>query len=335
MTFRCAFAIAFAVGLAACGPPKATVASVDAERHLTPIRAPPNWLTYGRTYAEQRFSPLDADQRDNVGSSGLAWYRRPRHRPRPGSDAARGRRRDVRLHRAGSKVKAYRRQDRRADVVLRSQGAAASRARSLLRRGQPRRRRVEGQGVRRHARRPPDRARRRDRQRSLVRRRPPIPAKPYTITGAPRVVKGKVSSATAAPSSACAATSPPTTPTPASRPGASTPCPAIPAEARFEQPMLETAAKTWPGEWWKHRRRRHGRGTPSSTIPSSTCSISAPATARRGATTCAARAAGDNLFLSSIVAVKPDTGEYVWHYQTTPGDELGLHRHAADHASPT
>lgn len=28
----------------------------------------------------------------------------------------------------------------------------------------------------------------------------------------------------------------------------------------------------------------------------------------------------DNLFLSSIVAVKPDTGEYVWHYQTTPGD---------------
>lgn len=29
---------------------------------------------------------------------------------------------------------------------------------------------------------------------------------------------------------------------------------------------------------------------------------------------------GDNLFLSSIVAVKPDTGEYVWHFQTTPGD---------------
>lgn len=29
---------------------------------------------------------------------------------------------------------------------------------------------------------------------------------------------------------------------------------------------------------------------------------------------------GDNLFLSSIVALKPDTGEYVWHFQTTPGD---------------
>jgi len=29
---------------------------------------------------------------------------------------------------------------------------------------------------------------------------------------------------------------------------------------------------------------------------------------------------GDNLFLSSILAVRPDTGRLVWHYQTTPGD---------------
>lgn len=29
---------------------------------------------------------------------------------------------------------------------------------------------------------------------------------------------------------------------------------------------------------------------------------------------------GDNLYLSSIVALNPDTGDYVWHYQTTPGD---------------
>jgi alcohol dehydrogenase (cytochrome c)/quinohemoprotein ethanol dehydrogenase len=29
---------------------------------------------------------------------------------------------------------------------------------------------------------------------------------------------------------------------------------------------------------------------------------------------------GDNLFLSSIVALRPDTGEYVWHYQETPGE---------------
>jgi len=29
---------------------------------------------------------------------------------------------------------------------------------------------------------------------------------------------------------------------------------------------------------------------------------------------------GDNLYLSSIVALDPDTGDYKWHYQTTPGD---------------
>ena len=29
---------------------------------------------------------------------------------------------------------------------------------------------------------------------------------------------------------------------------------------------------------------------------------------------------GDNLFLSSIVALKPETGEYLWHYQETPGE---------------
>jgi quinohemoprotein ethanol dehydrogenase len=29
---------------------------------------------------------------------------------------------------------------------------------------------------------------------------------------------------------------------------------------------------------------------------------------------------GDNLFLDSIVALNPDTGEYLWHYQNTPGE---------------
>lgn len=29
---------------------------------------------------------------------------------------------------------------------------------------------------------------------------------------------------------------------------------------------------------------------------------------------------GDNLYLSSIVALDPDDGSYVWHYQTTPGE---------------
>ena len=31
-------------------------------------------------------------------------------------------------------------------------------------------------------------------------------------------------------------------------------------------------------------------------------------------------AGGDNLYVGSVVALNPDTGEYVWHYQETPGD---------------
>ena len=34
----------------------------------------------------------------------------------------------------------------------------------------------------------------------------------------------------------------------------------------------------------------------------------------------AARGGGDNLFIASIIAVRPDTGEYVWHFQNTPGE---------------
>ncbi|MEJ0039732.1 MAG: hypothetical protein WDO68_27445 [Gammaproteobacteria bacterium] len=30
---------------------------------------------------------------------------------------------------------------------------------------------------------------------------------------------------------------------------------------------------------------------------------------------------GDNLFISSIVALDADTGRYEWHYQETPGDQ--------------
>lgn len=35
---------------------------------------PENWLSYGRTYSEQRYSPLDQINRSNVGNLKLAWY---------------------------------------------------------------------------------------------------------------------------------------------------------------------------------------------------------------------------------------------------------------------
>src|SRR5262249_4722465 len=47
--------------------------SVDTSRIIKADEEPGNWLTHGRTYSEQRFSPLNRITRDNVGRLGLAW----------------------------------------------------------------------------------------------------------------------------------------------------------------------------------------------------------------------------------------------------------------------
>jgi quinohemoprotein ethanol dehydrogenase len=49
-------------------------ANVDAGRITAADQDPTNWLTYGRTYSEQRFSPLARITADNVKQLGLAWY---------------------------------------------------------------------------------------------------------------------------------------------------------------------------------------------------------------------------------------------------------------------
>ena len=81
------------------------------------------------------------------------------------------------------------------------------------------------------------------------------------------------------------------------------------------------AAKTWTGEWWK----AGGGGTVWDAIaydPELDLRLHRHrqrlALERRQS---AARAAATTCSSSSIVALKPDTGEYVWHYQTTPGEE--------------
>jgi quinohemoprotein ethanol dehydrogenase len=87
----------------------------------------------------------------------------------------------------------------------------------------------------------------------------------------------------------------------------------------FENDAMKMAAKTWKGEWWKHGGGGNawngftydaeldtlyigtGNGSPWNQ------KIRSPG-------------GGDNLFLCSIVALDPDTGAYKWHYQTTPGE---------------
>ena len=100
--------------------------------------------------------------------------------------------------------------------------------------------------------------------------------------------------------------------------GASTPCPAI----------RRTASRT--RRWSAPRRRGPANGGSTAaaapcgtrwpTIRSSTCSIIGVGNGSPWNHRIRSNGEGDNLFLSSIVALKPDTGEYVWHFQTTPAE---------------
>jgi glucose dehydrogenase len=49
-------------------------ASVDSQRMMNTDRDAANWLSYGRTYSEQRYSPLTKITADNAKQLGLAWY---------------------------------------------------------------------------------------------------------------------------------------------------------------------------------------------------------------------------------------------------------------------
>src|ERR1700730_3787485 len=48
--------------------------SVDGTRIANADHDPGNWLTYGRTYSEQRYSPLTKIAADNASRLGLAWF---------------------------------------------------------------------------------------------------------------------------------------------------------------------------------------------------------------------------------------------------------------------
>jgi PQQ-dependent dehydrogenase (methanol/ethanol family) len=94
--------------------------------------------------------------------------------------------------------------------------------------------------------------------------------------------------------------------------------PGNPAEG-FESPLLEKMAKTWTGQWWEWG----GGGTVwDSMVYDPELDLLYIGVGNGSPWNQALRSpgGGDNLFLASIVALKPATGEYVWHYQTGPGE---------------
>ena len=94
--------------------------------------------------------------------------------------------------------------------------------------------------------------------------------------------------------------------------------PGNPADG-FENAAMEMAAKTWTGDWWRHGgggNAWHGFTYDPEFNAIYICTGNGSTWNRK----IRSPGGGDNLFLSSIVALDADTGEYRWHYQTTPGE---------------
>lgn len=94
--------------------------------------------------------------------------------------------------------------------------------------------------------------------------------------------------------------------------------PGNPADG-FENELMRKAAETWSGEWW----RWGGGGTVwDAIVYDPTLDLLYVGVGNGSPWNQSVRSpdGGDNLFLASIVALRATTGEYVWHYQTTPGE---------------
>jgi quinohemoprotein ethanol dehydrogenase len=316
--------------LSACsktpGDDKATAAApagqVDGAR-LIAAEHNAEWLSYGRTYSEQRYSPLTQISRDNVKSLGLAWYHEFDANSDRGMEATPLIVDGViytstswsRVHALDAKtgvvkwsydpeVDGQKARDACCDVVNR--GVAIWNGKVFV--GA-----LDGRLIALDA----------ATGKQVWSVQTTDTAWPYTITGAPRVVKGKVLIGNGGAElgvrgyvSAYDADSGQlawrffTTPNPEGKPDG----------AASDKIFAAKAAATWFGDGWK---KTGGGGTVWDAITyDPVTDLVYVGTGNGSPWSHQARSdgKGDNLFLSSILALKPDTGEYVWHYQTTPGD---------------
>jgi PQQ-dependent dehydrogenase (methanol/ethanol family) len=319
MRGRLELGLAAALLLASCGPlgeSEPTHANVDDARLLAANAEPGQWMSTGRTYSEQRWSPLTGINTESVRDLSLAWY--------ADFDTNRGQEATplvidgvIYVATAWSKVYAY---DARTgtelwkydpevpgewavnvccDVVNR--GVAAWNGKIYV--GT-----LDGRLVALDA----------GTGRVVWDVLTIDPGLPYSITGAPRVVKGRVLIGNAGAEYGVRGF--------VSAYDAETGALAwrfytVPGDPAlgFETPILEAAAETWSGQWWA----LGGGGTVWDAIvydPVTDLVFIGTGNGSPWNAEVRSPGGGDNLFLSSIVALDPDDGSYVWHYQTTPNE---------------
>lgn len=287
-------------------------ADVDAARLRAADAQPQNWMTYGRTYSEQRFSSLADIDRGNVGRLGLAWYA-DEHTYR-GLEATPivvdGVLYDIAPWNIttaydatnGKVLWSYdpgvpREIARKACCDVVSRGLAVWRGKVIIAT-------LDGRLIALDA--------ATGRPVWSVNTFAAEPPWPYTITGAPRVFDGKVIIGNGGAEYGIRGyvtaydadtgrelwrfyTVP-------GKPGAAAATPAERAQLR-----------SWSGEWWKSG----GGGSVWDSIvydPELKLVYFGVGNGYRSP------AGSDNLYLASIVALDAETGEYVWHYQEVPAD---------------
>ncbi|MEO6078404.1 MAG: PQQ-dependent dehydrogenase, methanol/ethanol family [Steroidobacteraceae bacterium] len=300
----------------------AAAGNVDGARIIAAERNA-EWLSYGRTYSEQRYSPLVQVNRENVNTLGLAWYREFDANSDRGMEATPlivdgtlyTSTNWSRVHALDAKtgslrwsydpqVDGQKARDACCDVVNR--GVAIWKGKVFV--GA-----LDGRLIALDA----------GTGKEVWSVQTTDTAWPYTITGAPRVVKDKVIIGNGGAelgvrgfvSAYEAATGKLawrfyTTPNPQGKPDG----------AASDQVFAEHAAATWYGDGWK---KTGGGGTVWDAITYDPVTDLLYVGAGNGSPwshQARSDGKGENLFLSSILALRPDTGEYVWHYQTTPGD---------------
>ncbi|SMQ69386.1 alcohol dehydrogenase (cytochrome c)/quinohemoprotein ethanol dehydrogenase [Altererythrobacter xiamenensis] len=317
---RIGFVLAATLALAACGkqedagPVLATEGVTDA---MIAAGNGEEWLTYGGDYDERRFSPLDQINADNVGELGLAWS--------ADLDTARGQEATPLMHdgtlyitTAWSMVKAY---DAQTGQVKWEYDPEVPRSKLVevccdaVNRG------VALYGDKVYVATLDGRLVALDQETGdVVWDKVTIPeGSKMAITGAPRIVKGMVVIGSAGAEyftrGYIAAFDAQT----GNERWRFYTVPGNPADG-FENEAMERAAETWSGEWWK----LGGGGTVWDAITYDPATdLIYFGTANAEPWNPAYRntdGAGDSLYTASIVAVKPDTGEYVWHFQETPED---------------
>jgi PQQ-dependent dehydrogenase (methanol/ethanol family) len=301
--------------LGGCAKPPA---DVDGARIARADAEPQNWMSYGRTYGEARYSPLDTINADNVSGLGLAWSH----------DLNIGRGQEatpivvdgvmyvstawslVRAFNAatGEPLWTYDPQVPR-DTLVKACCDAVNRGVAVWK-GKVFVGTLDGRLVALDA-----------------KTGKPVwsaltvdPAKAYTITGAPRVVRGKVLIGNGGADMATGIRGYVTAYDAETGKLAwrfhTVPDPSNPTESA----AMAMALKTWKGDLLK---ARGGGGTVWDAMaydPELDLLYIGVGNGQPWNQQERSPGGGDNLFLTSIVALRPDTGEYVWHYQQNPGE---------------